>query len=121
MTLETGLRILKTILVRIKGIYFEVGIYLELLLGINGPYFEQVIEAWERRNDENFLFLFYEDTIKVSIMRNRMVTSITRLCFRINVRRFERYPIFLAKSCPKIKSRDWKITSALRNSRTINR
>ncbi|KAJ8923015.1 hypothetical protein NQ315_001563 [Exocentrus adspersus] len=32
--------------------------------GWNCPYFEHVKEAWERRNDANFLFLFYEDTIK---------------------------------------------------------
>ncbi|XP_018563758.1 estrogen sulfotransferase-like [Anoplophora glabripennis] len=33
-------------------------------LTLNCPYFEHVKEAWERRNDKNFLFLFYEDTMK---------------------------------------------------------
>ncbi|KAG5881181.1 hypothetical protein JTB14_034958 [Gonioctena quinquepunctata] len=28
------------------------------------PYFEHVKEAWARRNDKNFLFLFHEDTTK---------------------------------------------------------
>ncbi|CAH1154809.1 unnamed protein product [Phaedon cochleariae] len=28
------------------------------------PYFEHVKEAWRRRNEKNFLFLFYEDTMK---------------------------------------------------------
>ncbi|KAJ8959744.1 hypothetical protein NQ314_006172 [Rhamnusium bicolor] len=28
------------------------------------PYFEHVKEAWARRNEKNFLFIFYEDTIK---------------------------------------------------------
>nr|XP_023013575.1 estrogen sulfotransferase-like [Leptinotarsa decemlineata] len=28
------------------------------------PYFEHVKEAWARRNDDNFLFIFFEDTIK---------------------------------------------------------
>ncbi|KAG5881193.1 hypothetical protein JTB14_034970 [Gonioctena quinquepunctata] len=32
--------------------------------GVYLPFFEHVKEAWSRRNDENFLFLFYEDTIK---------------------------------------------------------
>ncbi|XP_052737493.1 luciferin sulfotransferase-like [Bicyclus anynana] len=29
-----------------------------------GPYFEHVLEAWEHINDDNMLFLFYEDMIK---------------------------------------------------------
>ncbi|XP_018563734.1 estrogen sulfotransferase-like [Anoplophora glabripennis] len=33
-------------------------------LGMYCPFFEQVLEAWERRNDKNFLFLFYEDTVR---------------------------------------------------------
>ncbi|KAJ8935118.1 hypothetical protein NQ318_004495, partial [Aromia moschata] len=28
------------------------------------PYFEHIKEAWTKRNDNNFLFLFYEDTLK---------------------------------------------------------
>lgn len=31
------------------------------------PYFEHLKEAWEKRNDKNFLFLFYEDTVKVKL------------------------------------------------------
>ncbi|KAG5881188.1 hypothetical protein JTB14_034965 [Gonioctena quinquepunctata] len=32
--------------------------------GLFLPYFENVKEAWARRNDKDFLFLFYENTIK---------------------------------------------------------
>lgn len=30
-----------------------------------GPYFEHVLEAWEKRSHPNMLFLFYEDMIRV--------------------------------------------------------
>lgn len=38
------------------------------LLVLYAPYWTNVIEAWEKRNDPNFLFLFYEDLKMVSYL-----------------------------------------------------
>ncbi|XP_018563774.1 estrogen sulfotransferase-like [Anoplophora glabripennis] len=44
-------------------------------LALNCPYFEHVKEAWEKRNDKNFLFLFYEDTMKDKRKTIRMIAD----------------------------------------------
>lgn len=38
------------------------------LLVLYAPYWTNVIEAWEKRNDPNFLFIFYEDLKMVSYL-----------------------------------------------------
>lgn len=38
--------------------------YVEQNLLFHSPYWEHVKQAWEKRNDKNFLFLFYEDLRK---------------------------------------------------------
>jgi hypothetical protein len=33
------------------------------------PYWEHIKEAWEKRDEENLLFLFYEDLVNVIVLK----------------------------------------------------
>ncbi|XP_018563786.2 estrogen sulfotransferase-like [Anoplophora glabripennis] len=66
----------KDMLVSLYNMYSNIGIslpdrsfqnYIDVFKNDSAftwPYIEHVKEGWDRRNDENFLFLFYEDTIR---------------------------------------------------------
>ncbi|KAG5864152.1 hypothetical protein JTB14_036110 [Gonioctena quinquepunctata] len=68
--------------------------------GLFLPYFEHVKEAWARRNDKDFLFLFYENTIKdkrqaiISVSeflgKNLSTNEITTLENHLNIDMFEK-------------------------------
>lgn len=42
-------------------------VFLFIISVFWSPFFEHVLEAWEKRSHPNMLFLFYEDMIRVGI------------------------------------------------------
>ncbi|KAL0894132.1 hypothetical protein ABMA27_014169 [Loxostege sticticalis] len=80
------------------------------------PFFPHVIEAWEKRNHPNLLFLFYEDMLKdlpstvrkVADFLGKSVTDeqVTRLCDHLSFQNFKKNPMLNYETLREIAMMD---------------